>query len=104
MVRTDETENMNVEESPYAEWLEGAIQTIMTLQPDAMWLVAIRDSDGMALTAYYNAGVRDKTEFIHHILSDNIMEIIENNASTIRDIIANADDDEEMEDGEWQTI
>jgi len=112
LVSTDENEDLNIEESPYAEWLEGTIRTIVTLQPDAIGLVAVRDSDGMALTSYYNAGVREKTEFIHHILSDNIMEIIENNATTVRNIIMDADDDEvddmddeeESEDGDWLTM
>ena len=80
--------------------------------PDYIGLVAVRESDGMALTSYYNAGVREKSEFLHHILSDYLMEIIENNADTIRNIIMDDENDEvependeidaDGEDDEWQ--
>ena len=84
----------------------------MTLQPDSMALVALRDEDGMALTAYFNAGVREKSAFIHHIQSDWVMEIIENNADNIREMLFGDEeelDDEEIEDdGEggngWKTV
>ena len=110
MVKTPE--DINIEESPYAEWLEGSIRTIMTLQPDTMALVAVRDSDGMALTSYFNAGVREKSAFIHHIQSDLVMEIIENNADNIREMLFGDEDDEDDDeiDGEggdtggWQTV
>lgn len=98
------------EDLPFAEWLDGTAQSVIQLLPDYIGLVAVREADGMALTSYFNAGVREKSEFIHHILSDYLMEIIENNADTIRNIVMDGEDDEEDpdddeidgEDDEWQ--
>lgn len=94
---------------PFAEWLDGTAQSVIQLLPDYIGLVAVREADGMALTSYFNAGVREKSEMIHHILSDYLMEIIENNADTIRSIILDDEDapedddvDADGEDDEWQ--
>ncbi len=87
------SDDIDIANSPYAEWLEGVVKSVVTMQPDSMGFVAMRESDGMALTAYFGAGVQDKSLMILHLLSDWVMELIENNADTIRDIVLGEEDD-----------
>lgn len=91
---------MMIEETPYAEWLEESVKAILDFAPDSMALVAMRDSDGMALTAYYQASVEDKGKVITNILSDFIMELLENNAPTLRNIVMDAENDEDEEEND----
>lgn len=88
-VRRDCTtdKEIDVQESPYAEWLEDSIRTIVNMRPDTMALIAIRNEDETCLTAYYNADAHDMGRFITNIASDFIMEVIEANAEDIHDII-----------------
>lgn len=73
--------------------------------------MAINDERGIAGTQYYNCGVEDKGRMIHHINEDIVMDIILNNAATIRNWVMDAenddidpdDDDIDGECGEWQT-
>lgn len=99
----------NIEDSPYAEWLEGVCKTVMTLKPDSIGLVATGLGNGMALTAYYEADAGEKAEMMSHLMSDFIMDIIKNNAEIVRNCVMDAendeddtDDDEVEEEEEWQ--
>ncbi len=74
------------------------MQGLFALDPNAIAIVAINDDRGIAGTQYYNCGVEDKGRMIHHINEDIIMDVILNNADTIRSWITG--EDEETEDGE----
>ena len=94
---------------PFAEWLDGTAQGIIKFMPDYIGLVAVRDEDGLALTSYFNSDVGNKATMITHMISDAIIELIENNADTIRSIILDDEDapedddvDADGEDDEWQ--
>lgn len=78
-----------------AEFLEDAVQGLFALDPNAIAIVAINDDRGIAGTQYYGCGVEDKGRMIHHINEDIVMDIILNNADTIRNIIMDEENDED---------
>lgn len=82
----------------HRRFLEDAVQGLFDLDPNAIAIVAINDGRGIAGTQYYGCGVEDKSRMIHHINEDIIMDVIMNNADTIRSWITG--EDEETEDGE----
>ena len=87
------------ENKELAEFLEDAVQGLFDLNPNAIAIVAINDDRGIAGTQYYGCGVEDKGRMIHHINEDIVMDIILNNADTIRDILMDdGNDDDETED------
>ena len=71
------------------------MQGLFDLDPNVIAIVAINDDRGIAGTQYYNCGVEDKGRMIHHINEDIVMDIIMNNADTIRTWIMDADEDGE---------
>ena len=81
-----------------AEFLEDAVEGLFQLNPNKMVIVAINDERGIAGTQYYNCGVEDKGIMIHHINEDIVMDIILNNADTIRAWLENEDEDGECDD------
>lgn len=89
--------------APYTAWLEESVKSILDFKPDHMALVAMRDSDGMALTGYYEAMPQDMSMFIHHIQSDLVMEIIEANIPNIRQMLEEDDDPEEPSDDDLES-
>ena len=93
------TRTIDFDNQELAEFLEDAVQGLFDLDPNAIAIVAINDERGIAGTQYYGCGVEDKGRMIHHINEDIIMDVILNNAEMIRNIVMDADDDEdEMED------
>ena len=93
------TRTIDFDNQELAEFLEDAVQGLFDLDPNAIAIVAINDERGIAGTQYYGCGVEDKGRIIHHINEDIIMDVILNNAEMIRNIVMDADDDEdEMED------
>ena len=70
------------------------------MTPNAIAIVAINDDRGIAGTQYYGCGVEDKGRMIHHINEDIIMDVIFNNANMIRNVLIDAenDDDDEGDD------
>jgi len=89
----DDVEEIDVTETPYAGFLESSIKTILALKPDVMTLVAIRKSDGVNLTAYYNTETQDIPLFLGSLLGDFIMDTIEANAEEIRNMVMDAGND-----------
>ena len=83
------------ENKELAEFLEDAVQGLFALDPNAIAIVAINDDRGIAGTQYYGCSVEDKGRMIHHINEDIVMDIILNNADTIRNIIMDAENDED---------
>lgn len=82
-----------------AEFLEDAVQGLFDLDPNAIAIVAINDDRGIAGTQYYGCGVEDKGRIIHHISEDIIMDVILNNANMIRNVLIDAEnDDDDLED------
>lgn len=84
---------MEIENTPYAEWLEESVKSILDFKPDSMALVAMHD-DGMTLTAYYEAGPKEMSLFVHNIQADFVMELIEQNIASIREMLEKDEDDE----------
>lgn len=71
---------------------------IIDLDPNAIAIVAINDDTGIAGTQYYGCGVEDKGRMIHHINEDIVMDVILNNADTIRTMIMDTDSEEAEEE------
>lgn len=93
---------MEFENKELAEFLEDTVRNIIDLNPNAIAIVAINDDRGVAGTQYYGCGVEDKGRMIHHINEDIIMDIILNNADTIRNIITGEEDDD-IDDDDYGT-
>lgn len=89
------TRTIDFDNQELAEFLEDAVQGLFDLDPNAIAIVAINDDRGIAGTQYYGCGVEDKGRMIHHINEDIVMDIILNNADTIRNIIMDAENDED---------
>lgn len=73
------------------------MQGLFDLDPNAIAIVAINDDRGIAGTQYYGCGVEDKGRIIHHINEDIIMDVILNNANMIRNVLIDAENDDEDE-------
>ena len=86
---------MDVTKTPYAEFLENFIRSIMELQPGKIGVCAILP-DGSVLTGYYgDCSHQDKAMMGYHFHTDAVMETVEANA---RRIIEAAEDTQEGED------
>lgn len=77
---------MGIEKEEYAEFLEDAVKTLFNIKPVQIALVA-RTEQGNTLTAYYHCDAEDKAIMAHHIQSDVVMDIIENNAETVKEML-----------------
>ena len=73
----------NVFETPYAEWLEEFIKTIVDLRPTKIGVCAILP-DGCSLTGYYGGcGHQDKAIMGYQMQLDATMDVVKANAGAI---------------------
>lgn len=73
----------NVQETPYARWLEGMIRQIMESKPVRMGMVMVTE-DGDTITAYYgDRSSQDIASMAWHMNMDSIWETIGVNADKI---------------------
>ena len=86
------------EDLPFAEWLEDTAHGIIAMEPDIIGMVAIREPDGIAMTSYFNADAGDLGRMISTIHADLVLKIIENNASLIRNMVMDQQNDEDGEE------
>ena len=82
---------------PYAEYLEEALRFLAENEPRS-FAFAVMLPDGAVAVSYYEATPFDKALFAHTMQSDAMMDEIEANASWLRDVVDNAEDDEDAED------
>ena len=83
---------MDFESKAWAPWLENCIKGLFDADVKCIGMVAIME-DGVAQTAYYQAGIDEKAEMKGHNNSDIFMDIIRGNARTIREILEAAEDE-----------
>lgn len=83
----------DINEVPYAEWLEKSLQAIVPLKPVSLCFAATMP-DGEVYTGYYNADATDKAVIAHNIQADITMDIIRTNAAIIKDMIEHCKEDE----------
>lgn len=83
----------DINEVPYAEWLEKSLQAIVPLKPVSLRFAATMP-DGEVYTGYYNADATDKAVIAHNIQVDITMDIIRTNAAIIKDMIEHCEEDE----------
>ena len=83
----------DINEVPYAEWLEKSLQAIVPLKPVSLCFAATMP-DGEVYTGYYNADATDKAVIAHNIQADITMDIIRTNAAIIKDMIEHCEEDE----------
>ena len=62
----------DINEVPYAEWLEKSLQAIVPLKPVCLCFAATMP-DGEVYTGYYNADATDKAVIAHNIQADITM-------------------------------
>ena len=98
----DENVEIDISNSPYAEWLESFVRSVLDFEPDSIGVAMSRKSDDYVMTAYYRADANDKSTFIENIRSDWVLDIIESNASRIRNMLIEAENDylEDENDGD----
>ena len=84
------------EDIPYAQWLEDAIRVLTEHEVKSIGLVALIDSDEI-LTAYYHAGLAEKSLMATHINVDAMMDAVLANAKLI---VATAENDEATDEDE----
>lgn len=77
---------MDIECTPYAEWLEECIKLIFEEKPVCIAMVATLDS-GETMTGYYNASAQDKAVFVHHIQTDVTMDIVRANIDLVKNAL-----------------
>ena len=75
---------------PYAPWLEEAIRTLTEHDVRSACIVATID-EGDTMTGYWNADTQDKAIFAHHIQSDIILDIVQQNAGIIKEAMEEGD-------------
>lgn len=83
----------DINEVPYAEWLEKSLQVIVPLKSVSLCFAATMP-DGEVYTGYYNADATDKAVIAHNIQADITMDIIRTNAAIIKDMIEHCEEDE----------
>lgn len=83
----------DINEVPYAEWLEKSLQAIVPLKPVSLCFAAAMP-DGEVYTGYYNADATDKAVIAHNIQADITMDIIRTNAAIIKNMIEHCEEDE----------
>lgn len=83
----------DINEVPYAEWLEKSLQAIVPLKPVSLCFAAAMPG-GEVYTGYYNADATDKAVIAHNIQADITMDIIRTNAAIIKDMIEHCEEDE----------
>lgn len=90
----------DITKSPYAEWLEGLIKSVMEHGPVSIGVVMLLPDNTGTLTAYYNSDCQDKAVMAHNIYSDSIYDMIKVNAKDFKRFAEEQDDeDEECDDG-----
>lgn len=85
----------DITKTPYAEWLESILRSMMELKPAKIGFCMLCD-DG-AYTCYFGLeGPPDKAMMAHHIYTDSLVDIITANAKSIIE----AAEEQENEDDE----
>lgn len=84
----------NVQNLPYAKWLEECISKIVPLEPRALTFGAILP-DGEVFTGYYKCNSTDKAILAHNIYADAFLEIITANIGMIKEALEDYDESEE---------
>ena len=77
---------MNINEIPFAEWLEDGLRTIFESGTDKIALCALLP-DGTVMTGYHNLCAQDKAIIAHNIQSDITMDVVLANIDLIRDAL-----------------
>ena len=83
----------DINEVPYAEWLEKSLQAIVPLKPVSLCFFEATAAAEI-YTGYYNADATDKAVIAHNIQADITMDIIRTNAAIIKDMIEHCEEDE----------
>lgn len=71
---------------PYAEWLEDGVANIFQKDPKAICLMAILP-DGQVLSGYYNSDIWDKAMFKECVNQDITLDVINSNSDRIKEIL-----------------
>jgi len=69
---------------PYAGYLEGTLQALFGLDPEAIMVVAIM-GNGQTMTSSFNVDAGMRWEMLGSIMHDQIMDIVRANKKTLLD-------------------
>ena len=84
-----------IQEMPWAEWMEETLGYILSSKPRAIGICIISDADEAA-TGYWNtSGPWDKCMMACHMHADGMLEMILNNAGEIAREIEQLSDEED---------
>ena len=85
----------DLNELPYAEWLEMSLRNLMTMPIDAI-CICTKTEDGCVGTGYWNASMSDKLIFSGIIQQDAMIETLQSNG--MLDLDEEDEDDYEQEE------
>ena len=75
----------------HGEFLENAVRHILKHDPDALAFMGILPN-GEFIGAYNNTSINDKLLMAGNILIDVVLDVIQDNAPEIRDMLENAEE------------
>lgn len=101
MKHEDMSDLPQLEELPWAEWMEEGLRSLMKLEPESIALCAVL-ADGEIFTGYFNCSCMDKIQISGNIHMDATMDMLEANGGKLAEIMSAEDDfaawDEQFED------
>lgn len=92
-------ENEDILSRPYAQFLEDFLRELNDLDVECIG-VCVLTQDRRALMGFYEATPSDKALMAHHISTDAMFDQLEQNGAWLRDVVADAEDEESPEDSE----
>ena len=74
-------------EQPWAEFAERLAQELLEHGATQAAIVTRNQDEDRVTTNYYNCGFEERCVLLGHLLEDLVLEIIETNAETIKNIL-----------------
>ena len=86
-----------LESKAWASWLENCVKELFEIDPVAIGVEMV-DDGGSVYTCYYNTSANDRALMIGGMRDDDMTDWVRNNREYIKEIIAEEDGGEEVEE------
>ncbi len=81
---------LNPAEQPWAEFAERLAKELIEHGATEAAIVTRNEEEDRVVTNYYNCNLEKRCVLVGHLIEDIVLEIIETNADTIREILEEA--------------
>lgn len=81
---------LNPSEQPWAEFAERLAKELIEHGATEAAIVTRNEEEDRVTTNYYNCNLEKRCVLVGHLIEDIVLEIIETNADTIREILEEA--------------